>query len=348
MGRGIEDLLPVVEGTVAEERLQKVRDMRQGLLISVVSLLVAVLAARAGASWFIVTIVAFFIGLFALPISFFGLAVDSRIDGETMYGSRLPVASLWNRNRLGAFHAADIIGVEITKEQGYTTGPKGSRGPWIAQSYLVVRPMSGAPARFLVGSSFESSDQAFDISDQAESRRARDWLREHGIPIGREDAASDRRKALRYARQFLVAGLVGVALTGVEIAIVGINVRGVASVFVAGPAILAILGIGGFISSLADGSRISEAGLFSYYIPLRALWVPSQIGFIGPEQVATARVETKKAKRSRTVGPALVLEVRALQGGGARFNSENDAEAFESAVRWVRKHGIPIENFGGA
>src|SRR2546430_11587385 len=170
-----------------------------------------------------------------------------------------------------------------------------------------------------------------------------DWLRELGVPIGRLNAAGDRRSSIGIARRFLAAGVVGVALTLVAEVVVGPTARGPKALLLAAPALLALIGLGVFFMSLGDGSRVSEAGVFSYRIPLRALW-SSDLGLIGPDRVASAKIEPNKGRRSRTVGPARLLTIEARGGVGARFNSEDDAEAFQAAVDWLKKSRIPLDD----
>ena len=355
----ILDLLRMAKGSVSARRLRRVRSLRRSLLISATFLLVAVLAATIGAAWLggwalFVAFIPFIIGLFSLAISLNQLYTESGIEGDVMYGARLPVACLWNRTRLGAFRASDIVTVEITKVQGYSSTPAPKKlpvvrsGPWSANTFLIVRPRSAPAARFLLSASFArillnpsfplTVGQAYD-----EARRAVDWLRDRGIPVGRPDGASDRRRAVRYARRFLAAGVVGIALTVVAAVAVGPTARGPKALLQAAPALLAIIGLGVFFASLGDGSRVSEAGVFSYRIPLRALWNSSEIGLIGPDQVASAKIEAKKARRSRTVGPARLLTIQAERGGSARFNSEDDAEAFQAALDWLRTRGLALD-----
>ncbi len=350
------DLFAMARGTVSERRLRRVRDLRQGLVISVAFVLVGVFAGTAGAAWLggwaiFVAFIPFIIGLFGLAISLSQLNAESGIEGDVMYGARLPVACLWNRTRLGAFRASDIVTVEITKMQGYsrTAARSLSRGPWSANTFLIVRPKSAPAARFLLSASYArillspsfplTVGQAYD-----DARRAMDWLRDHGVPVGRMDAASDRRSSIGTARRTLAAGAVGIALTVVAEVVVGPTARGPTALLIALPAALALIGLGAFFISLGDGSRVSEAGVFSYRIPLRALWNSSELGLIGPDQVASAKIEAKKARQSRTVGPARLLTIRARLDGSARFNSEDDPEAFQAAVDWLGTHLIPVDD----
>jgi len=350
------DVLAAARNTVSERRLRQVRDLRRGLLISVGFLLVGVLAATAGAAWMggwalFVAFIPFIIGLFALAISLDQLNAESGIEGDVMYGARLPVACLWNRTRLGAFRASDIVTAEVTKMQGYSNAAARSlsRGSWSANTFLIVRPKSAPAARFLLSASYARIllSPSFPLTvGQAyeDARRAIDWLRDHGVPVGRMDAASDRRSSIGIARRFLAAGVVGIALTVVAGAVVGPTARGPKALLEAAPALLVIIGLGGFFISLGDGSRVSEAGVFSYRIPLRALWNSSELGLIGPDQVASAKVEAKKARQSRTVGPARLLTIRARLGGSARFNSEDDLGAFQAALDWLGTHLIPVDD----
>ena len=350
------DLLAMARGTVSDRRLRRVRGLRQGLVISIAFVLVGVFAGTAGAAWLggwalFVAFIPFIIGLFALAISLDQLNAESGIEGDVMYGARLPVACLWNRTRLGAFRASDIVTAEVTKMQGYSNAAARSlsRGSWSANTFLIVRPKSAPAARFLLSASFARIllNPSFPLTvDQAyeDARRAIDWLRDHGVPVGRMDAASDRRSSIGIARRFLPAGVVGIALTVVAGAVVGPTARGPKALLEAAPALLVIIGLVGFFISLGDGSRVSEAGVFSYRIPLRALWNSSELGLIGPDQVASAKVEAKKARQSRTVGPARLLTIRARLGGSARFNSEDDLGAFQAALDWLGTHLIPVDD----
>ena len=326
----------LARATVREERLARARDARQGILLSTAFLVGGLLALFGKGTIFVfVTLFGILIAVFGLPLSVSSLSFESGVEGDAMYTARLPIASLWSGRRLGAFGSSEIAGAEVWKEQGRYHGAR-SIGPgfWVAQTYLVVRRRAGPPARFLLSSSRNPETPT-------ESRRALDWLGNRGIPVMPVSAERDRGRSIRAARIALTAGLVGLALTAVLV--VGFSLgsaRGLAALIVSGPAVVAIIGISGTLAILEDGSRVSETAVFSYYIPPRAFWDSSEIGMIRPDCVLGASLTFKKARRSAL--PIELVTIRARGVGKARFNAEDDPEAFEAAVDWLTERGIAL------